>query len=207
MARAVAILGLLVGIAGLAIQFSVTIPASLAAGWTFAGALVFFFTFFTILTNMLVVAVYASRVIGSTRGLGGWLASARVAGGTAVAIAVVGIVYATVLAQLWQPQGLFKVADVTLHYVAPALYLIWWLAFGRDGATSWRDLPLWLAYPLAYLVVGMSRGFATGEFPYPFLNPAANGWIGVAQASLAILALFLAVSAVILFADRKLPRR
>lgn len=124
-----------------------------------------------------------------------------------MAIAVVCIVYATVLARLWQPQGLFKIADVTLHYIAPALYLFWWLVFGRDGTTAWRDLPLWLAYPLAYLVVGMTRGFATGEFPYPFLNPATSGWGGVAMASLAILALFLGVSAALIAADRLLPPR
>lgn len=205
MGRAVAILGLLVGIAGLGIQFSVTIPAALAAGWSFGGALVFYFTFFTILTNMLVVAVYAARLAGRTTGFAGWLAGACVAAGAAVAIAVVAVVYATVLARLWQPQGLFKVADVTLHYIAPALYLFWWLVFGRDGTAGWRDVPLWLAYPLAYLAVGMTRGFATGEYPYPFLNPATNGWGGVVTASLAILALFLGVSAALIAADRKLP--
>ncbi len=205
MGRAVAILGLLVGIAGLGIQFSVTIPAALDVGWSFGGALVFYFTFFTILTNLLVVAVHAARLSGRRQGVAGWLASPSVAAGAAVAIAVVSIVYAAVLARLWQPQGLFKVADVTLHYVAPALYLIWWLAFGRDGSTGWRDVPLWLAWPLAYMVPAMARGFATGQFPYPFLDPATNGWLGVLIAALAILALFLAVSAALIAADRKLP--
>lgn len=207
MDRAVALAGLLIAGAGVLLQFALTVPASMAAGRGFIATLVFFFTFFTILTNILVVAVYASHLSGRGTGIAGWLATPRATAGTAVAIAVVGIVYATVLARLWQPQGLFWLADATLHYVTPSLFVIWWLGFGREGATGWRDMPWWLIYPLAYLFVALARGWFSGEYPYPFLDLSANGVPGVAAAATGILALFLALSVVAVVADRFLPAR
>lgn len=205
MGRAVAALGMLVGTAALLLQFSLTIPASMQAGRGLFGSLLFFFTFFTILTNILIVLVYAGRLSGRRAGALAWLGSPRVAAGAAVAIAVVGIVYAVVLARLWQPQGLFRLADMTLHYVTPLLYLCWWLLLGRDGSAGWRDIPRWLAYPLAYLAVAMARGAMTGEYPYPFLDPAPGGAGAVAVASLGVFALFAVLSALLVLADRNLP--
>ncbi|MFV0484685.1 MAG: Pr6Pr family membrane protein [Candidatus Saccharimonadales bacterium] len=34
---------------------------------------------------------------------------------------------------------------------------------------------LWLLYPLVYLVCSLLRGAYDGFYPYPFINPNANG--------------------------------
>jgi hypothetical protein len=202
MARSVALVGFLFGLAAVLLQFGLTMPASMAAGRSLAGSLAFFFTFFTILTNILVVLVYAGATFG---GRLAWFARPPVAAGAAVAIAVVGIVYATVLARLWDPQGLHLVANVMLHYIAPPLFLVWWLGLWRDGSSRFADVPKWLAYPLVYLGVVLARGAFVHEYPYPFLDPAPNGAGSVAIACAAIFGLFVVVAALIVIADRTLP--
>jgi hypothetical protein len=201
--RALAAAGLCVGLAALVLQFAITMQAAMLAGRSFVGSIVFYFSFFTILTNIGAVLVHSATLTGRP----GWFGSPRVRAGVAVAIAVVMIVYAAVLARLWQPSGLFLVCDVLLHYVAPVLYLAWWLWAGADGSTRWRDLPGWLAYPLLYLAWIMLRAPFAGEVPYPFLNSATNGLERVAVSSLSVFGLFLLVSAIIIVADHVVGRR
>lgn len=193
-------IGLLLGLAGLILQFALTIPAALAAGRSLPGALVFFFSFFTILTNIAVVLVYAAAILRGNRLA--FFARPSVRAGVAVAITVVSIVYVTILARLWTPQGLFFVADATLHYVTPVLYVIWWLVAGRDGSVRLANLPFWLVYPLAYLAYALARAPIAGEVPYPFLDYMAKGWPSVLTASVMMFALFVAVGVVAVMLDR-----
>lgn len=205
MSRKLQAIALLIGLAALILQFAITIPASMAAGRSAAGSLVFFFSFFTILTNIGVVLVHAAALTGSL--MLSRLRSARWRGGVAVAISLVLIVYAAVLARLWQPQGLFLLADLLLHYATPVLYVSWWLAAGADGGTRWRDVPAWLAYPLAYFAYVLVRAPFAGEVPYPFLDIAANGFGRVALSALLVLGLFLLLSVLAVLADHALGRR
>lgn len=192
--------GLIAGLSGLLLQFVITIPASLDAGRSLAGAVAHFFSFFTILTNIAVVAVYLAA--GSKQlGRPSFFASPRTRAGVAVAITVVFVVYVAVLAPLWQPRGWFLLCDIILHYAALALYLAWWGLVGADGSTRKSDLALWLGYPLAYLAYVMARYPLAGEMPYPFLDPA-RGMVAVATSVAGMLALFIATSAVILLTDR-----
>lgn len=203
MGQALAVAGLVAGLAGLCLQFSITIPASLAAGRSLPGSLVFFFGFFTILTNVAAVLVYAAATFGRPA----WFGSARVRAGVTVAIVVVMIVYHLVLAQLWAPQGLALAADTILHTVTPLIYVAWWLVAGRDGSVRLPDIALWLVYPLAYVVFALGRGAIVGEYPYPFLDVTAKGAASVALSSLLILGLFVALGLAAVAADRWLPRR
>jgi len=202
MARALAIAGLAVGLFALILQFAITIPAAISAGRSVPGALVFYFSFFTILTNMAAVGVHAASLFGKPA----WFARPGVRAGVAVAIAVVMIVYAVVLSRLWQPAGLALLCDVLLHYVAPILYLGWWLLAGADGLRRLRDIGIWLIYPALYLVAVMLRAPFAHEVPYPFLDVARNGLASVAISATGVLALFVVLSLVILGLDRIVGR-
>lgn len=198
--------GLAVGLIALMLQFAITVPASMAAGRSLFGSVVFYFSFFTILTNIAAVLVHISLL--SPAGYA-WLpafAGARMRAGVAVAIAMVMIVYATILARLVQPEGLFRLCDVLLHYVAPPLFIGWWLIAGADGTTRWEDIYRWLLYPLAYLAYVLAREFYTGEVPYPFLDAATRGIAGVALAVIGLMALFLVLSAIAILADHGVSR-
>jgi hypothetical protein len=206
MGRFLQVAGLAIGLAGLVLQFCITIPASMEAGRSLLGSIVFYFSFFTILTNIGAVLVYTSLLSSSGYA---WLpafAGPRMRAGVAVSIAMVFIVYATVLARLWQPQGLFLLCDVLLHYVTPVVFVLWWLISGADGRTRWSDISWWVLYPIAYLAYALARAPFAGEVPYPFLDVAKNGAASVAIAALAITALFLAICFVAVLADHGVAR-
>ena len=206
MGRFLQVAGLAIGLAGLVLQFCLTIPASMEAGRSLLGSIVFYFSFFTILTNIGAVLVHTSLLSSSGYA---WLpafAGPRMRAGVAVSIALVLIVYATVLARLWQPQGLFLLCDVLLHYVTPVIFVVWWLISGADGRTRWSDISWWVLYPIAYLAYALARAPFAGEVPYPFLDVAKNGATSVAIAALAITALFLVICVVAVLADRGVAR-
>ncbi|MER9948857.1 Pr6Pr family membrane protein [Mesorhizobium sp. M0047] len=206
MGRFLQMTGLAIGLAGLVLQFCISIPASMEAGRSLLGSIVFVFSFFTILTNIGAVLVYASLL--SPAGYA-WLpafAGTRIRAGVAVSIALVFIIYAAVLAQLWQPQGLFLLCDVLLHYVTPVLFVLWWLTSGADGRTRWSDISWWVLYPVAYLIYALMRAPFAGEVPYPFLDVARNGPASVAISAAAITGLFLVLCVVAVLADHNIAR-
>ncbi|RWC53814.1 Pr6Pr family membrane protein [Mesorhizobium sp.] len=206
MSRFLQIAGLVIGLAGLVLQFCISVPASMEAGRSLLGSIIFVFSFFTILTNIGAVLVYTSLL--SPTGYA-WLpafAGPRMRAGVAASIALVFIIYATVLAKLWQPQGLFLLCDVLLHYVTPVLFVLWWLISGADGRTRWSDISWWMLYPVAYLIYALARAPLAGEVPYPFLDVAKNGAISVAISAAAITGLFLVLCVVAVLADHGIAR-
>lgn len=206
MGRFLQIAGLVIGLAGLVLQFCISIPASMEAGRSLLGSIIFLFSFFTILTNIGAVLVHTSLL--SSTGYA-WLpafAGSRMRAGIAVSIALVFIVYASVLAQLWQPQGLFLLCDVLLHYVTPVLFVLWWLVAGANGGTRWGDISWWMLYPVAYLIYALARAPFAGEVPYPFLDVAKNGAASVAISAAAITGLFLVLCVVAVVVDHGVAR-
>jgi hypothetical protein len=207
MGRFLQVAGLVIGLIALALQFAITIPASMAAGRSLLGSIVFYFSFFTILTNIAAVLVHASLLSPAGYAWFPAFAGRRMRAGVAVAIALVSIVYVTVLAGLLKPQGLFLLCDVLLHYVTPAIFLLWWLLAGADGSTRWRDISLWTIYPLAYLAFALLRAPFAGEVPYPFLDIARNGAGSVAVSVLGVTALFLGLGVLAVLVDHGIGRQ
>lgn len=202
--RALAALGLAVSAFGVIVQLPLGIGRLTGGGMSMPGAIVAFFSYFTILTNIFVVLVYAAALSG---GRPAFFNRPVVRAGAAVAIVAVGIVYHFLLAALTNPQGLDFVTDIMVHYAAPVLMLVWWLAFGRSGALAWTDLPKLLGYPIVYLAYVLARAPIAGHIPYPFLDYRENGWGAVVQTSLGITVLFLLLGALAIAVDRRFANR
>lgn len=207
MGRFLQIAGLVVGLAGLILQFAITIPASLAAGRSLLGSIVFYFSFFTILTNIAAVLVHAALLSSARHAWVSAFGSQRLRAGVAVAISVVAIVYLVVLAPLWQPQGMFLICDILLHYIAPALFVLWWLMAGAEGTSRWSDIAAWLSYPVLYVAYALVRAPFAGEVPYPFLDAGKNGYGGVAASALGVAALFVVLGICVVSADKVIGQR
>jgi hypothetical protein len=141
---------------------------------SFGGALWAVVGYFTVLTNLIVtatfIAISARRAAPSTI----WLAAIT------LWIAIVGVIYHLLLAQLWAPKGLAWWADQGLHSAVPVLTVLWWLLFAPKPGLRASHAALWLTWPLIYVAYALLRGVWTGRYPYPFLDVAALGYGGVA---------------------------
>lgn len=205
MRRSLAGLGLLLGLAALGLQASLTFPASIEAGRSALASIVFFFSFFTILTNSFLVSIYAAEILTGAGGLG-VLRRVPVIGFGVPAITLVMGVYHFLLAPLWAPEGWWLVADWSLHYATPILFILWWALFIADGTLDWRLLFYWLVAPLIYLVYVMLRGAATGEYPYHILEIPTLGLPPVVANIGFVIVVFVALSAVAIGVDKLIGR-
>lgn len=168
---------MVVGVAGLLLQFYATLTLRAANGHDFAGTLIYFFTFYTILTNIMLVLVYASDV--TTAGWLGWWRSPVTRGMMAGAIALVGIFNHLLLADLYDLSGLSAFCDLLLHYVTPAYFVLWWIVLQPKGTLRFADIPVMLLPTLVWLVWAMTRGAIVGEYPYPILDVPRLGYASV----------------------------
>ena len=195
-------IGFVLGAAALALQFSLTIPLRLGNGDTIGGAVIFYFTFFTILSNLALVLIYASE-LWTVRWLD-WFRTPATRGMMAAAIALVMVFYHLILAETWDPQGLGLVADTALHYLTPIFYLLWWVLFARHAMLKWADIPTMLLPPTIYLIYAMIRGAIVGEYPYTILEANRIGYAMVALNVVVVLVGLTALCAVVVGLDRLL---
>ena len=166
-----------------------------------------FFSFFTILTNVLVALALTLPVVGAGTRLGQWSASEGVRAGVTMYAVVVGLVYHFLLHATWNPQGWSLVANTLLHYVMPIAMLVDWLAFTPKGRLRWVDAPKWLAFPLLYGGWTLIHGYSADWWPYWFTDVSA---LGLGKAALyfgGLLVFFLLVGVLVVMIDRTLGRR
>ena len=180
----------------LLLQLALSIALSRSNGMPISGAIVNYLSYFTILTNFLVAFSLTCSLCISNTAWGRFFSRATVQSALAVYIAIVGTVYALLLKQLWNPQGLQKVADISLHEIVPVLYVLYWVAVVSKTSLAWKSVFPWLAYPAAYFCYSLVRGALTGWYPYPFMDVTANGYARVFLNALLMLVAFLAVSLV-----------
>lgn len=197
-------LGLLLGVAALILQISITIPLRLEQGDNIAIALIFYFSFLTILTNLTLVLIYASE--HWPRQWLSWFRSPVTRGMMAALMVLVCAFYHFILAPTWQPQGLSLVADIALHYVAPIYYVAWWVVFARHGQLKFAVIPVMLVPPVVYLVYAMARGAITGLYPYPILEANRVGYAQVALDMGYLLVGLIVLAAIVVAIDKALTR-
>ena len=157
-----------------------------------------FFSFFTILTN-LIVAFYFTRLLFRKNNEVTSLPK-RNNNLTAITvyILVVGLVYQVVLRSLWQPEGLQKLVDELLHTLIPAAVLVFWLLYQKFESLKWKSILSWLTYPLVYLVFILLRGKVSGFYPYPFIDVDQLGIQKVIINSTFLLLFFVFISAILI---------
>lgn len=155
-----------------------------------------YFSFFTILTNILVAACFSLLWLNRKNFNPPSVLSAPRQTAVAVYILVVGIIYNAILRFLWSPTGLQQIVDEVLHLVVPLLYFTYWLLFVNKQSLRWKHAFTWLIYPFVYLVFILIRGrLATpAYYPYPFVDVSKLGYEKVFVNSLGLLLLFLLLS-------------
>lgn len=165
-----------------------------------------YFSFFTILSNLLVALTTTYALVRKPSVLRDFFATPLVRAGVALCIGITLGIYFAVLAATWAPQGAQWLADVTLHYAVPVLYLAWWGACVQHGRLRWSDVLRWLLLPTAYLALILLRGAWLHEYPYPFVDVDVLGAGIVARNCVGISVLFVAFGLVLVGFDRWVRR-
>ncbi|WP_066557297.1 Pr6Pr family membrane protein [Croceicoccus bisphenolivorans] len=173
---------------GLAL-FALQIVLSIGKTGSFVGAMLVLTRFFTILTNAAVVVAMLRVGIGRVPGHRFMLAMVT-------AIAMVGIVYHAVLADLQNLSGLDLLTDRGFHTAIPLLTVVWWVLFGGTPGVVWRDLAWVLPWPIAYCAYALVRGAMSGIYPYPFIDLPVIGWAMLMMNVAVLAAIFAVVGAV-----------
>lgn len=167
-----------------------------------AERLIRFFSYFTILSNILVLYTEITLVRNPLRGGRIW----RVLRLNAiVGIAVTGVIHWFFLRPLLNLHGAPYAADKLLHVAIPLLAVIGWIAFGPRNRINRPDLLPSLVYPVAWVLYTLARGALSRWYPYPFLDVGKHGYGAVVVNCLGIAILLLGLSVVAMYVDRRLP--
>lgn len=166
-----------------------------------------FFSFFTILTNLLVTIYYTIHWLQKPTSLLLRLQKPGVLSAVTLYIAVVGLVYQIVLRSIWSPVGLQKLVDVLLHSIIPVFTLVYWFLYEKHTETSWKSIPSWLLYPLFYLAYILIRGSFSNFYPYPFVNVTELGLQKVLINSSVLVVVFLSIALGLTVISKLLARK
>lgn len=176
--RAFALLLALLAWLSVLLQCGLSLQLATQRGLTIGAGLELFFSYFTVLTNVLVCVSLTASLLRPSSALGAWFSLPAVVAGIATSIAFV---------------GLSLLADRLLHYAVPALYVIYWWLDGSKRALRWIYPLFWGIYPTLYLVYALIRGSIVGSYPYPFIDAAALGYGRTLVNGIGLLFVFLAL--------------
>ncbi len=185
--RTLNIIGSITGFTGVILQY-------IALHQQFETTLIQFMSYFTILTNLM-VSVYFTALLFPESRLYRLAKLPSTGSALTIYILVVGLVYQTMLRQLNTHEGLYFISDNMVHGWMPVFTLFYWYRFIYGNPVNWKDLPVWLIYPLAFLFYSLIRGHFTEWYPYPFLDVIAIGYPKVWINSAGVSALFILLSA------------
>lgn len=207
MRKIIALLGALLAWLAVGLQFYMAIPLWLGQGMTIAEALLQFFSYFTILTNILVGLTYTLTLVATQSSVSQFFQKVSVRSAVTLYIVIVGLVYNLVLRNVWHPEGWMKVGNELLHSVNPLLFLVFWLICVPKGKLNWTNIFYWLVYPILYLPFVLIKGAFTGNYPYPFIHVGELGYMQVLLNSLILLVVFAFMGFILVQVDRLLGQQ
>lgn len=176
-------------------------------GFTYAN----FFSYFTILSNVLAVALFAVmawRDPGSDRLQFLRLQDLRfqyLRGAVTLYMVITGIVYNALLADA--EVGVHGWANSVVHLVLPLVIFADWLLAPPERAIAPRPTLGWLVFPLVYAGYSLIRGPIVDWYPYPFIDPRPHGYLQLAITCVLLAAVMAALAIALGWLPRITGRR
>ena len=183
-------------------QGGVDVNSADAARPALAERFVRFFSFFTVESNLLVLAASLALMIDPERD-GALFRIVRL--DALLGIAITWIVFALVLSKIVHVEGLAAWINFGFHDASPVLALVGWLLFGPRPRIDTRTIALAFVWPIMWIVYTLVRGAIVGWYPYPFLDAAALGYANVFVNVAIVIGLALALAAAMRWIDTKRP--
>lgn len=161
-----------------------------------------FFSYFTIESNLLVLACAITLLLKPDRDGRIW----RIVRLDALlGIVITGLVFAIVLAKQVHLTGAAWWCTVGFHYVAPWVTLLGWLVLGPRPRITWSTVGWAFVWPVAWLVWTFAHGAVTDWYPYPFLNVAEKGYATALTNTGIVVVVSLVLAVAFRLLDRRLP--
>jgi len=165
-----------------------------------------FFSFFTIQSNILAVAVLCLLVIVRRDERTPLFDGVR--GAAVLYMAITGVVFALLLSGLQEElQTTIPWVDFVVHKLMPIVLVADWLLDPpRHRLPRWTAAA-WLAFPLAWITYTLVRGASVDWYPYPFVNVDELGYDGVfARCIVLTVGFALAAAAMLWIGNRRVSR-
>lgn len=195
-------------------QFAETLGNATARGQDLPTVIANFFSYFTILSNLLAATALIVAAIGALRGIRESAAVGVLLASATTFLFITFAVYNALLRNLPPAPGAAETvpwSNEVVHVVAPLLLVVDLLCSPGRRRLSWNaliaviGLPLvWVAYTLvrANLVADPVTG-TPSWYPYPFLNPnGPDGWGGVWISVGLIAVAFVGVGSLVILVTR-----
>jgi hypothetical protein len=117
-----------------------------------------YFSFFTILSNILMALCFSSLLLFPRSAWGSFFSRPATLTAITVYMCMVGIIYNLILRSLWDPQGLQRTADDLLHTIDPLFSLGFWVFYVSKARLKWKHAFLWMLYPVVFFFFLIVRG-------------------------------------------------
>jgi hypothetical protein len=166
----------IIGWVAVFLQLYLSLRFAVADGSTVVQGVVRYLGYFTVLTNLLVCLATTLSLLAPSSSLGRFFERPIAVGWVTASIAFVGVAYYVLLSRLWQPHGLQLLSDVLLHYVVPALFVIYSVMVLRGAVLRWTAPLWWSIYLVVYFAYLLLRGALGCSYPYEFLDASTLGY-------------------------------
>lgn len=153
-----------------------------------------FFSYFTVVSNLLVVIVFAS--LAARPGLAHDVRFLTPRGFATLGISLTGLVYAVLLAPTSADVDVsLRWVDFIVHTLAPLVGLADWIVDRPRVRPPLATAASWLAFPIVWLLYTIIRGAVTDWYPYPFLDPDLESVGSIVITCVAITVVFVVMAA------------
>lgn len=184
-------------------ELYLTLSDSVHSGRGFLYGISDYFSYFTMLTNILCAFIFtAYSRKASDKSAIELLKNPVLLTVAEISILGVSIIYHVMLRNLWSPTGLQAFSTNVLHYFTPICFSVLYINVYTHYRLSWKSLYAMVIYPSAYGLFILARGAVTSEYPYPFVDVNKVGYFQVSIFLVSMLILFVITASLFIASNR-----
>jgi len=127
----------------------------------------------------------------------------KLLGGVTVYITITFMVFVILLQAAWHPTGLGMFGNILNHYIVPITTIGYLIYFKGDYKFYFKDILIWIIYPISYVIFLLIFGTITGDYIYPFFNINELGFLSFFIAFIGIFILFFILACTAVFITNK----
>lgn len=164
-----------------------------------------FFSYFTVLSNILITVLFLYfgfiNPKKDPKNLS-WIYGAGV-----LYMTITGVIYWSILVTD-RSLSIDPWINLTLHGVMPIAAVGSWILFPSKNKLRYKNAFDWLIFPIVFVFYTLIRGYFVNWYPYPFLNPLSSGsYLKVGINVLELLFSFWIIGLILIWLSNKLSHK